>query len=128
MEGDAATIDSWFSKIGVTSYYVPFILILIATVFQIFAWYSHINLPDEFSMLQLIMISWLIAFFEFVFLIPSFNLADKAGTDLAFISVYKEALFFVLFAIFNWLVLGNAITMKQLIAYGLMGIAVYVAA
>lgn len=125
MNEDIQTITSWFSYIGIKPFMIPFILVFIATIFQIFAWYSHVTLPESYSIMQIIMLSWAIAFFEFVFLIPAINMADKQGIDLAFFTVFKEASFFILFALFNWLVLGNQITMKQILAYCLMGFAVY---
>lgn len=56
------------------------ILLIISNVFMVLAWYSHLkfkefNLTKAIGIVGIILISWLIAFFEYLFQVP----ANKIG-------------------------------------------------
>jgi uncharacterized protein len=58
-------------------------LLVVANFFMTFAWYGHLqfkkwNVFSETGLLGIILISWFIALFEYVFQVP----ANKIGSDL----------------------------------------------
>jgi uncharacterized protein len=46
------------------------VLLLISNIFMTFAWYGHLKYKDV-SLWKVILISWLIAFFEYCFQVPA---------------------------------------------------------
>ena len=51
-------------------YAIPIILLTISNVFMTFAWYGHLKYKKT-ALLSVIVISWLIAFFEYCFQVPA---------------------------------------------------------
>lgn len=57
------------------------ILLIISNVFMTFAWYGHLKYKDSSAPLFLIIvISWLIAFFEYCFQVPANRIGVKYFT------------------------------------------------
>ena len=110
---------------NVNKTYLVYFLGFFAVIFQVLAWYSHTIFPDNYSMYLIIILSWLIALIEFIFLVPAINIAHKNNLNLTLFTVYKIAIFFVCFSLFNTFVLGAGFLPKYLIAYLLMGFSVY---
>jgi uncharacterized protein (DUF486 family) len=82
-------------------------LLILSNTFMLFAWYGHLkNTPKEVSWVQLagfIVISWGIAFFEYVFQVPANRIGSAAGLSVAQLKVMQEVItlsVFVPFAIF----------------------------
>ena len=122
---DISFINNWFKTCNIDNWYIPFILGFFAVLFQVAAWYSHTTFPESYSMFTIIILSWLIALIEFIFLVPAISIADNENIDLTFFTVYKITLFFVFFSLFNTFILGNKFMLKYLIAYVLMGFSIY---
>lgn len=124
------TITIWFKNLHIEPFFVPFILGFLASIFQVLAWYAHTKLSDSYSMIQIILISWLFAFFEFIFLIPAINIANydkrEQKLDLVMFTVYNIVCFFFVFSLFNSLVLKNSFHCKYLVAFFLMSLSVWI--
>lgn len=105
--------------------YLVYALGFIAVVFQVAAWYSHTIFPDNYSMTAIILLSWLIALIEFIFLVPAINIAHKSNLNLTLFTVYKIAIFFIFFSLFNTCILGAEFLPKYLLAYLLMSFSIY---
>ena len=110
------------------------ILLIIANVFMTFAWYGHLKFKDMtwFSGLGLfavILISWGIAFFEYIFQVPA-NKIGYAGNggplNLWQLKVLQEVITLSVFTIFTVLVFKTeAFRMNHLIGFGFLILAVY---
>jgi uncharacterized protein (DUF486 family) len=83
------------------------LLLIIANVFMTFAWYGHLELKrfDWFNSLNLfyiIMISWSIAFFEYIFQVPAnrIGFSDNGGPfNLVELKIIQEFISLTVFAI-----------------------------
>lgn len=83
------------------------LLLVIANVFMTFAWYGHLELKrfDWFNSLNLfyiIMISWSIAFFEYIFQVPAnrIGFSDNGGPfNLVELKIIQEFISLTVFAI-----------------------------
>lgn len=83
------------------------LLLIIANIFMTFAWYGHLELKrfDWFNSLNLfyvIMISWTIAFFEYIFQVPAnrIGFVDNGGPfNLVELKIIQEFISLTVFAI-----------------------------
>jgi uncharacterized protein (DUF486 family) len=49
------------------------IALLISNCFMTYAWYGHLKKAGEMPLFKLVLISWGIAFFEYLFMVPANN-------------------------------------------------------
>lgn len=87
------------------STYVSTILLLICSnVFMTFAWYAHLKNLNHKALWVAILVSWGIAFFEYLFQIPANRIGYSSGLiSLAQLKILQEVItlaLFVPFAIF----------------------------
>lgn len=110
------------------------ILLVISNVFMTLAWYGHLKFKEMswFTTLGLpaiILISWGIAFFEYVFQVP----ANRIGSDIEGgpftlwqLKIIQEAITLVVFSIFVlFFFKGQPLKLNHLIGFALMIGAVY---
>lgn len=110
------------------------ILLIIANIFMTFAWYGHLKFKDMtwFSGLGLfavILISWGIAFFEYIFQVPA-NKIGYTGNGGPFnlwqLKVLQEVITLTVFTIFTVVVFKTeAFRVNHLIGFGFLILAVY---
>ena len=84
-------------------------LLLISNLFMTFAWYGHLKNLKEKPLYIAILVSWLIAFAEYVFQVP----ANRAGINyfsLPQLKVIQEIITMVVFAGFAVLYMKTPIT------------------
>lgn len=68
-----------------------------------FAWYAHLKNLNHKALWIAIMVSWSIAFFEYVFQVPANRLGFSSGLSLAQLKILQEVItlsVFVPFAVF----------------------------
>jgi len=100
-------------------------LLLASNTFMTTAWYGHLrfkSLPLWIAILG----SWGIALFEYVLQVP----ANRIGSqDLSAyqLKVMQEAITLVVFVAFSWIVLGERLTPRHALSFGLILAAVLVA-
>lgn len=110
------------------------ILLVISNVFMTLAWYGHLKFKEMswFATLGLpaiILISWGIAFFEYVFQVP----ANRIGSDIEGgpftlwqLKILQEAITLVVFSVFVlFFFKGQTLKLNHLIGFALMIGAVY---
>lgn len=110
------------------------ILLVIANVFMTLAWYGHLRFKEMswFATLGLpaiILISWGIAFFEYIFQVP----ANRIGSDIEGgpftlwqLKILQEAITLVVFSVFVlFFFKGQTLKPNHLIGFALMIGAVY---
>ena len=97
------------------------ILLLIASnVFMTIAWYWHLGKGGlEKPLLTVILISWLIAGFEYCLAVPA-NRWGSAVYSAAQLKAMQEVITLTVFVGFSILYLGQKITINHLIGFGLI--------
>jgi uncharacterized protein len=80
------------------------ILLICSNTFMTFAWYAHLKNFATRSLVFVIVVSWLIAFFEYAFQVPANRIGfEQAGLNLAQLKIMQEVItlsVFVPFALF----------------------------
>ena len=103
-------------------YIKTILLLVISNIFMTFAWYAHLKILHNKALWFAIIVSWSIAFFEYLFQVPANRLGFNSGTySLAQLKILQEALtllIFIPFAPFRWIISAVA---ALLIGFGMAG-------
>lgn len=105
-------------------YAAPVILLLISNMFMTYAWYGHLKHMGTKPLIFAIVISWLIAFFEYCFQVPANRLGHQVYT-LPQLKIIQEVITMTIFAGFSYFVMQEKLTMNYLWAALCMTGAVY---
>lgn len=100
---------------------VPFFtigMLVISNLFMTFAWYGHLKYKTA-PLLTVILVSWLIAFFEYCFQVPA-NRYGYGTFNAAQLKTIQEIITLSIFVGFSVLYLGEAIRWNHLVGFGLM--------
>ena len=110
------------------------ILLIMSNTFMTFAWYGHLKMKtmskfENISMLVIILISWGIAFFEYVLQVPA-NRIGYSGTggpfSLVELKVIQEVISIMVFTIFTLVLFKNEhFRLNHLIGFIFLILAVY---
>ena len=100
------------------------LLLIVSNVFMTFAWYGHLKYGHA-ALWKAIVISWLIAFFEYCFQVPANRLGNQAGYQAGQLKVVQEVITLGVFAVFSATYLGQKLTWNYYVAFGLIGLAVF---
>ncbi|GAA4425377.1 DMT family protein [Pontibacter saemangeumensis] len=99
------------------------LLLLISNVFMTFAWYGHLRFK-EVSLWKVILVSWLIAFFEYCFQVPANRIGH--GQFSAFqLKTKQEVITLVVFIGFSVLYLREELKWNYLVGFLLILAAVF---
>src|SRR4051812_31807909 len=93
-------------------------LLLISNVFMTFAWYGHLKYRAA-PLWTVIIISWLIAFFEYCFQVPA-NRYGSYQFSTAQLKIIQEVITLTVFAFFSVLYLRESFRWNYAIAFLLM--------
>lgn len=104
-------------------YAAPVILLTIANVFMMFAWYGHLKFKNA-SMLAIIVVSWLIAFIEYCFQVPANRMGSQTFTT-AELKTMQEAITLVVFCMFSVTYLKEELRWNYLVGFAFMVLAVF---
>ena len=85
------------------------------------AWYGHLKYP-HMPILLAILMSWGIAFFEYTLQVPANRIGHQVFTTPQLKGI-QETLSILTFFIVSTFLLGEPITAKQLLGFGLMIVA-----
>ena len=99
------------------------ILLTISNIFMTFAWYGHLKYKSS-PLWIAILVSWLIAFFEYCFQVPAnrFGYGQFTGAQLKTI---QEVITLIVFAVFSVVYLKEPLKWNYLVGFGFMVIAVF---
>jgi hypothetical protein len=89
------------------------------------AWYGHLKFK-EVALWKVIIVSWLIAFFEYCLQVPA-NRIGSATFSTAQLKIMQEAITLVVFGFFSVLVLKEDFKMNYLISFAFIMGAVFFA-
>ncbi len=102
---------------------IPIALLLASNVFMTFAWYGHLKFKSA-PLWLVVLASWGIAFFEYCLMVPA-NRYGNAVFSAAQLKSIQEIITLVVFVGFSWWYLGEAVTSRQLIGFGLIGVGAF---
>jgi uncharacterized protein len=106
-------------------YYMRTIALLtISNIFMTFAWYGHLKYR-EVPLYKVIVVSWLIAFFEYCFQVPANRIGSYEFTA-AQLKTIQEVITLTVFAAFSVLYLGQPLRWNYLAGFVLIVVAVAV--
>jgi hypothetical protein len=89
-----------------------------------FAWYGHLKYR-QVPLFEVIIISWLIAFFEYCFQVPANRIGSYEFTAVQ-LKTIQEVITLTVFAVFSVLYLDAELKWNYLVGFGLLVAAVYV--
>lgn len=97
-------------------------LLLVSNIFMTFAWYGHLKFKHSL-LWQVILVSWLIAFFEYCFQVPANRIGHGyfSGVELKTI---QEVITLMVFCAFSVFYLGEPLRWNHLLGFGLIIVAV----
>jgi uncharacterized protein len=84
---------------------LPVALLVCSNVFMTFAWYGHLRHKDV-ALWKVIVTSWSIAFFEYLFMIPA-NRWGSAVYSATQLKIIQEVVTLTVFSVFAVLYLGE---------------------
>ncbi|TGN19042.1 DMT family protein [Leptospira idonii] len=104
------------------------LLLFLSNIFMTFAWYGHLKFIKTNNVFYIILISWGIAFFEYMLMVP----ANRIGyTQYKFegfqLKIIQEIVTIIVFICFATLVLGEKIKWNYIVSFGLILLAGYFA-
>ncbi|ESQ93257.1 membrane protein [Asticcacaulis sp. AC460] len=95
------------------------ILLLVASnIFMTFAWYGHLKFKME-KLWVVILVSWGIAFFEYCLMVPA-NRIGYGTFSAAQLKTIQEVITLVVFVLFSWLYLGEALKWQTAVGFTLI--------
>src|SRR6202140_5143740 len=80
-------------------------LLTVSNIFMTFAWYGHLKYRNV-PLYKVILISWLIAFFEYCFQVPANRIGSYEFTAVQ-LKTIQEVITLVVFSVFSVLYLGD---------------------
>ncbi|GAC1313872.1 MAG: DMT family protein [Mucilaginibacter sp.] len=111
------------------------IFLIISNTFMTFAWYGHLKFKDfdwgkNLGLFAVILISWGLAFFEYVFQVPA-NRAGFKGDggpySLVQLKTIQEAITLTVFMLFTLIFFkSEKLAWNHLVGFGLIVLAVFV--
>jgi len=104
-------------------------MLVASNLFMTFAWYWHLKLQKpgagSWPLIAIIVVSWLIAFVEYVILVPANRLGAASGMNVAQLKITQEVITVCVFIPFMMLFMGEKWRWDYLWAFLCMVGAVY---
>src|SRR6266851_2873118 len=101
------------------------LLLVISNTFMTLAWYGPLKFKDK-PLWLMILASWGIAFFEYLFQVPANRIGSYQFT-VTQLKVMQECITFVVFTVIAWFLFGAALTWNIIVSYALIVTAVFFA-
>ena len=111
---DLAKIQAWI---------VPAVLLVASNAFMTFAWYGHLSYKKS-ALWLVILVSWGIAFFEYVLQVPANRIGSLNGLTMGQLKIMQEMITLCVFAVFSALWMKEAVSWRYYAACGLVLAAV----
>jgi uncharacterized protein len=91
------------------------LLLICSNTFMTIAWYGHLKYRSV-SLPKVIVISWLIAFFEYCFQVPANRIGYGEFTAYQ-LKIIQECVTLTVFVVFAWLYLGEDIKWNYVVSF-----------
>ena len=99
-------------------------LLTISNIFMTVAWYGHLKFKSS-TLWKVVLISWLIAFFEYCFQVPA-NRIGSYQFSTAQLKTIQEVITLVVFSVFSVVYLNEELKWNYLVGFVMMIGAVFV--
>ena len=99
-------------------------LLLLSNIFMTIAWYGHLKFPTV-SLWKVILITWLIAFFEYCLQVPA-NRHGYGYFSAAELKTIQEILSLSVFMVFSIFYLGEPFKWNYALGFALIALAAFV--
>ena len=93
-------------------------LLVASNLFMTLAWYGHLRFKTA-PLLAVILVSWGIAFFEYVLQVPA-NRIGHGHFSAAQLKTIQEVISLTVFAGFSWLYLGERLGWQHAVGFALI--------
>ena len=109
-------------------------LLVVSNVFMTFAWYGHLKMKEykwfeSLPLISIILISWAIAFFEYIFQVPANRIGFRENGGpftLLQLKVIQEVITLVVFTLFSTIAFKNeTFRWNHLVGFVFLILAVY---
>src|SRR5689334_19617629 len=100
------------------------ILLTFSNIFMTYAWYYHLK-HTGWPLWKAILISWLIAFFEYCLMVPANRIGFLDGVNAFQLKIIQEVITLIVFSLFAVLVLKEQFQLKYLVSFLFLIGAVY---
>ena len=104
-------------------------MLVASNLFMTFAWYWHLKLQkpgaSSWPLIAIVVVSWLIAFVEYLIAVPANRLGSAAGMNVAQLKITQEVITVCVFIPFMMLFMGEKWRWDYLWAFLCMVGAVY---
>jgi uncharacterized protein (DUF486 family) len=113
---------------------ITILMLILSNTFMTFAWYGHLKFKElrwfeNLGLISIVLISWGIAFFEYIFMVPANRIGFKENGgpfSLVELKVLQEVITLVVFMVFTFLFFKNeSIRANHVIGFGFLVLAVY---
>jgi uncharacterized protein (DUF486 family) len=101
------------------------VLLIISNVFMTFAWYAHLKNLQNRHWLVAVVVSWSIAFFEYLVQVPANRIGYRGNFSLAQLKITQEVITLSVFIPFAVLYMGTPLKLDYLWAGFCLAGAVY---
>ena len=103
----------------------PIILLSFSNLFMTFAWYGHLKNLNSKPLLLVILISWGLAFFEYLLQVPA-NRIGYGHFSAAELKTIQEIISLSVFMVFSTLWLHEPMRWNHAVGFGLIVLAAWV--
>lgn len=100
------------------------VLLTASNIFMTTAWYYHLK-QEGWPLWKAIVLSWLIAFFEYCLMVPANRYGFAGGLKLFQLKILQEVITLLVFCVFAVLVMKEPFQAKYLISFLFLIGAVY---
>ncbi|WP_430445588.1 DMT family protein [Sphingorhabdus contaminans] len=101
-----------------SAHITPILLLMASNIFMTVAWYGHLAHKSK-PLLIVIMVSWGIAFFEYVLAVPA-NRIGHSVYSAAELKTMQEVITLLVFALFAVFWLGEKLTINHAVGFALI--------
>ena len=105
-----------------TPYLTPILLLALSNVFMTFAWYAHLKELGSKPWFVAALVSWGIAFFEYLLQVPA-NRLGSAVYSAPQLKGMQEVITLLVFAVFSATYLGQPLKWNHWAAFALIALA-----
>ncbi len=99
------------------------LLLTVSNIFMTIAWYGHLKFKDV-TMWKVVLISWLIAFVEYCFMVPA-NRVGYGQFNAFELKTIQEVIGLVVFSAFAVLYLNESLKWNYIVGFVFMVLAVF---
>ena len=99
------------------------ILLVISNIFMTLAWYGHLKYKSK-PLVWVIMVSWAIAIFEYIFQVPANRLGSQTFT-VTQLKIMQECITLAVFTVIAYFLFGETLKRNNVVSYALIVGAVF---